>query len=103
MTFSILIPAYNVSKYVEQCLESVIQQTYMDWEIIVIDDGSTDGTVDVIKQYVNKDNRIKAIFLEKNHGVAAIRNLLLEEASGEYIIFLDSDDWWKNERGSYLF
>lgn len=99
MTFSILIPAYNVSKYVEQCLESVIQQTYTDWEIIVIDDGSTDGTVDIIKQFMNKDSRIKAFFLEKNQGVAAIRNLLLEKASGEYIIFLDSDDWWKNKRG----
>lgn len=99
MTFSILIPAYNVSKYIKKCLESVIQQTYVDWEIILFDDGSTDGTVDIIKQYMKKDIRIKAFFGKRNQGVATIRNLLLEEASGDYIIFLDSDDWWKDKKG----
>lgn len=99
MTFSILIPCYNIAKYLEKCLDSVIEQTYKEWEIIIVDDGSTDGTVDIIKFYAAKDKRIKSFFQEKNQGVASARNLLLREASGDYIIFLDGDDWWKNKKG----
>lgn len=99
MTFSILIPCYNIEPYLEKCLESVIQQTYKDWEIILVDDGSTDGTVDIIKSYVTRDNRIKAFFQIENQGVAAARNLLLKKAAGDYIIFLDGDDWWKSKNG----
>lgn len=99
MTFSILIPCYNIAPYIEKCLESVIKQTYRDWEIILVDDGSTDGTADIIKKYVTKDNRIRAFFQKENQGVAVARNLLLKEATGDYIIFLDGDDWWKSENG----
>ncbi len=99
MTFSILIPCYNIEAYLAKCLESVIQQTHKDWEVILVDDGSTDGTVDIIKYYVTKDNRIKAFFHKENQGVAVTRNLLLEKAAGDYIIFLDGDDWWKSKSG----
>lgn len=97
MKFSILVPCYNISQYIEQCLESVIRQTYKDWEIILVDDGSTDGTVDIIKSYVKKDKRIKPFFQEKNQGVAVARNILLRKSTGDYIIFLDGDDWWKSK------
>lgn len=97
MTFSILIPCYNIAPYIEKCLESVIKQTYTDWEIVLVDDGSTDGTVDIIKKYATKDNRIRAFFQNENQGVAVARNLLLKEATGDYVIFLDGDDWWKSE------
>lgn len=97
MKFSILIPCYNISQYLEQCLESVIWQTYKDWEIILVDDGSTDGTTDIIKCYAEKDNRIKPFSLGKNEGVAVSRNILLRESTGDYIIFLDGDDWWKSK------
>ena len=88
MTFSILIPCYNVSKYIEKCLESVICQTYTDWEVILIDDGSTDGTIDIIKFYAEKEKRIKAFYQKENQGVSAIRNLLIKESTGNFIIFL---------------
>lgn len=99
MTFSILIPCYNIANYLEKCLESVIEQTYEDWEIIIVDDGSDDGTADIIKSYAAKNKRIKPFFQEKNQGVASARNLLLREATGNYIIFLDGDDWWKSNKG----
>lgn len=99
MTFSILIPCYNIAPYLEKCLQSVIQQTYKDWEAILVDDGSTDGTDNIIKSYVVKDNRIKSFFQDENQGVAVVRNILLKEATGDYIIFLDSDDWWKSKYG----
>lgn len=98
MTFSILIPCYNVSKYIEKCLESVICQTYTDWEVILIDDGSTDGTIDIIKFYAEKEKRIKAFYQKENQGVSAIRNLLIKESTGNFIIFLDSDDWWRDQK-----
>ncbi len=97
MIFSILIPCYNVSKYIEKCLESVIYQTYTNWEILLIDDGSTDGTVEIIKYYAEKEKRIRAFYQKENQGVSAIRNLLLKESTGDFIIFLDSDDWWKDK------
>lgn len=99
MTFSILIPCYNIAPYLEKCLESVIRQTYKDWEVVLVDDGSTDGTDDIIKAYAGKDNRIKSLFQNENQGVAVVRNILLKEAAGDYIIFLDGDDWWKNKYG----
>ncbi|MFG6340470.1 MAG: glycosyltransferase [Lachnospiraceae bacterium] len=99
MTFSILIPCYNIAPYLKKCLESIMQQTYKDWEIIIVDDGSTDGTRDIIRYYATRDKRIKAVFQKENQGVAVTRNILLKEASGDYIIFLDGDDWWKGENG----
>ena len=90
---SVIIPVYNTEKYLEQCLESVINQTYKDLEIICVNDASTDNSFDVINEYSKKDSRIKYINFETNKGVSAARNVGLEAATGDYICFIDSDDW----------
>ncbi|MBD5405946.1 glycosyltransferase [bacterium] len=89
---SVIIPCYNVEKYVVQCLDSVINQTYKNLEIICVNDGSTDGTLSILKEYAKKDKRIK-IINQKNGGLSAARNAGIDIASSEYIIFVDSDDW----------
>lgn len=91
---SIIMPAYNAEKYISESIESVLAQTYKNWELIVVDDCSKDGTIDVIKQYQMFDNRIKVISLTCNAGVANARNVGMELAKGRYIAFLDSDDLW---------
>lgn len=91
---SIVIPTYNRAKYLTQALDSVLQQTYQHFEIIVIDDGSTDDTKNVMEEYMKRfPNKIK-YFYEKNKGPAAARNRGINEAMGDYIAFLDSDDMW---------
>ena len=92
MKVSILIPAYNVEKYLSQCLDSVCNQTYRDIEIIVINDGSNDNTWTILSQYAKKDTRIKS-FSRENKGVAITRNELLDRATGDFVLFVDSDDW----------
>ena len=89
---SIIVPAYNVENYIEDCLNSLVNQTLKDIEIIVVNDESTDSTFDIIKKYANNDSRIKVIN-QKNQGVAGARNSGLEIALGEFIGFVDSDDW----------
>ena len=89
---SVIIPVYNVSRYLPQCFDSVISQTYRNLEIIVIDDGSTDDSGNICDQYAEKDDRIHVIHTD-NRGLASARNLGLENVSGEYISFIDSDDW----------
>ncbi|SDB46613.1 Glycosyltransferase involved in cell wall bisynthesis [Pseudobutyrivibrio sp. YE44] len=89
---SIIIPAYNVENYIDECLESIMSQTYPNWEALVIDDGSTDSTWQHIESFVSKDSRFRA-FLRENSGVSATRNFALEQANGAYIQFLDSDDY----------
>ena len=89
---SVIIPVYNVSRYLPQCFESVISQTYRNLEIIVVDDGSTDDSGSICDQYAEKDDRIHVIHTD-NRGLASARNLGLENARGEYISFIDSDDW----------
>lgn len=91
LLFSIIIPVYNCENYIERCLLSVTQQEVSGVEILVIDDGSTDRTKDIILDLQKKDTRIK-YFFQKNGGVSSARNLGLEKASGEYIMFLDGDD-----------
>ena len=88
---SIIIPAYNTEKYIYRAIESSIRQTYKNIEIIIIDDGSTDNTLKAAQKY-NYDNRVR-IFQQDNNGVSSARNYGIREAKGEYIIFLDSDDW----------
>lgn len=92
MLFSVIIPVYNVEHYLKDCLDSVLDQTYEDWEAICVDDGSTDNSRSILEEYVRKDSRFKTIFQE-NSGTAAARNAGLEAAVGDYIFFLDSDDW----------
>lgn len=90
---SVIIPIYNVEKYLEKCLKSVINQTYKDLEIICVDDCSPDNSNKIVQEYLKKDSRIKLIKREKNGGISAARNSGLKITTGEYIYFLDSDDW----------
>ncbi len=90
---SVIIPVYNVEKYLEQCLDSVINQTLKDIEIICINDCSTDNSLEIMQAYATKDSRIKIIDFKKNKGVATARNEGIKLAKGTYIGFVDSDDW----------
>lgn len=92
MKFSVIVPVYNVQKYLKRCLDSVLNQTYKNYEIILIDDGSTDCSGDICDQYEKKYNDVKVIHQE-NQGLSAARNCGLEAAKGEWIVFVDSDDW----------
>lgn len=88
---SIIVPIYNLGTYLQGCLESILRSSYQDYELILVDDGSTDGSNDVCDSYALKDNRIRVIHKE-NSGVSTARNRGLEEAQGEFIMFVDGDD-----------
>ena len=90
---SIIIPIYNVEQYLARCLDSVINQTYKNLEIICVNDCSPDNSINILEEYSQKDNRIKIIQREKNGGLSAARNTGLNNTTGEYIYFIDSDDW----------
>lgn len=92
---SVIIPIYNVEKYLYKCLNSVINQTLSDIEIICVNDCSTDKSLSVLREYEAVDKRIKIIDLSSNMGVSFARNVALDIAQGEYIAFLDGDDWWE--------
>lgn len=94
---SIIMPSYNTGKFIEETIESVLSQTYTDWELIIVDDCSTDNTDEVVAQYLS-DTRIRYIKNEKNSGAAVSRNRALKEAKGKWIAFLDSDDLWLPEK-----
>lgn len=89
---SIIIPVYNVSDWIDQCVESIVNQTFTDFELILLDDGSTDGSGLKCQQWAEKDSRIRFIS-KKNEGPSKTRNLGLQEARGTHVVFLDSDDW----------
>ncbi|MEO2683100.1 glycosyltransferase family 2 protein, partial [Clostridium butyricum] len=89
---SVIVPAYNVEKYIEECLLSLVNQTYKDIEIIIINDGSTDKTKEIIIEYQEKYKNITG-YNQKNNGVSVARNLGLKIAKGEYVIFVDPDDY----------
>lgn len=89
---SIIIPVYNAECYLRHCIESVIAQTYEDWETILVNDGSKDGSLTICQEYALKDNRIKVID-KPNGGPSSARNRGLNEAKGEYVYFIDADDW----------
>ena len=89
---SIIVPVFNVEKYLRQCLDSILGQTFNQFEVIIVNDGSTDNSGAICQEYEARDNRI--VYLEKeNGGVSEARNLGLDFATSEYIIFIDSDDW----------
>lgn len=90
--FSIITPVYNTEKYLDKCISSVLEQKFSDFEMLLINDGSTDKSLEILKKYSIKDNRIK-IFDKKNEGQGAARNFALQHAYGKYILYLDSDDW----------
>lgn len=96
MKFSVIVPVYKVEGYLEQCVESVLQQTYTDFELILVDDGSPDRCPEMCDELAEKDSRIKVLHKE-NGGASSARNAGLDIASGEYIMFLDSDDYWNDE------
>lgn len=89
---SIIVPVYNAENYLHRCIDSILAQTYTDFELLLINDGSKDNSGAICDEYVAKDSRVR-VFHKENSGVSATRNLGLKEAQGEYIIFLDSDDW----------
>ncbi len=95
---SIITPAYNAENYIGETIKSVKNQTYKDWEMIVVDDCSTDYTSMLVSEYAKDDPRIRLIKAPQNGGVAKARNLGLEHAIGDYIAFVDSDDLWKPEK-----
>lgn len=93
---SVLMPAYNVEKYIAASLDSLLQQTYRDFEIVVVNDGSTDQTGSILESYRKRDPRVREIHQE-NQGISVTRNRMLELAEGDYITFIDSDDTVKPE------
>ena len=95
---SVIIPAYNAEKCVGYTLDTVINQTYKNLEIIIVNDCSTDKTLDVLNEYAKKDKRIRVMSNDKNSGVAETRNNALKAATGEYIAFIDADDIWALEK-----
>lgn len=97
MKFSFIIPSYNVGLYIAECLDSILNQTYKDFEIICVDDASTDDTYNILLMYAKENRQIKLIRNECNKGVSYCRNRGLEEAGGEYIFFVDPDDMLKPE------
>lgn len=95
-TFSILIPAYNAEPFIDKCLKSISRQIFKDFEVIIIDDGSTDKTFEICRQFVKKDSRF-SIYHQHNSGIAVTRNKLLDMAKGEWIAFIDADDYVKED------
>lgn len=95
---SIITPSYNSSNYIAKTIESVINQSYAGWELIIVDDCSIDNSVEIINSYIIQDSRIRLIQLDKNFGAAVARNTGIENAKGQFIAFLDSDDFWHPEK-----
>ena len=95
MKFSVVIPVYKVEEYLDQCVESVLQQTYSNLEVILVDDGSPDRCGAMCDDWATKDDRVRVIHQE-NGGLSAARNTGIRHATGDYVLFLDSDDWWDN-------
>ncbi|POO84820.1 glycosyltransferase, partial [Clostridium sp. 3-3] len=92
---SVIVPVYNVDKYIGECFESLSNQTYSNLQIIVVDDGSNDNSLNIIESYTNKFNEI-IVLSQKNKGVSEARNLALKYAKGEYVLFVDPDDYLDN-------
>lgn len=88
---SVILPVFNAEKFLAQCLDSILSQTYQEWELIAVDDGSKDGSIEILKSYEKRDNRIHIISKE-NEGVSIARNVALGQTHGDYIYFVDSDD-----------
>ena len=95
---SIITPCYNSSDYISDAINSVINQEYKKWEMIIVDDSSSDDSVKIIKKYIEKDNRISVIQLDSNKGPGYARNQAIKKAKGQYYAFLDSDDLWHSQK-----
>lgn len=99
---SVIVPIYNVEKYLNKCINSIIEQTYQNIEIILVDDGSNDSSEKICDEYAKKDKRVKVIH-KKNGGVSEARNFGIENSNGKYIAFIDSDDYITNDYIEYLY
>ncbi len=95
---SIIIPVYNAEKFISKTIDSVLSQTYENWEILIMNDKSTDNSYNIIQEYARRDSRIRLVNTEKNMGVVRGRNFLTDMAEGEYIAFLDADDYWHKDK-----
>ena len=94
---SIIMPSYNTAKFISDSINSVLSQTYSNWELIIVDDCSSDNTDEIVSPFLS-DKRIKYLKNEKNSGAAVSRNYALREAKGKWIAFLDSDDLWEKDK-----
>ena len=99
---SVIIPIYNVEKYLDRCMESVLNQTYKNLEVILVDDGSPDNSGKLADEWGKKDSRV-TVFHKENGGLSDARNYALDKANGEYIVFVDSDDWLELDAINYLY
>ena len=95
---SVIMPTYNCGKFIEETIKSVANQTYKNWELIIVDDCSKDNTEEIVNRYIERDSRIKYHILETNQGAAVARTKAMKMARGSYMAFLDSDDLWKNDK-----
>lgn len=103
MKISILIPVYNVENYVARCLNSILVQSFQDFEIIIVDDCSPDASMSIVAKYAEKDERIKIFHNERNRGLMYTRKVAYTQAKGEYVVFLDSDDYLPEGALQYLY
>ena len=95
---SIITPCYNSEKFLDECISSVLNQTYQNWEMLIVDDNSSDNSSILINSYSKKDERIKPLYLNDNIGAAMARNMAISKAKGKYLAFLDSDDVWRPKK-----
>jgi len=95
---SIITPTYNCGKFISETIDSVLRQSYENWEMIIVDDCSTDNTKEIVETYIKQDNRIKYYLLDVNSGAAIARTKAMELAKGKYMAFLDSDDLWTPDK-----
>ena len=95
---SIIMPCYNAERYIAQSIESVLAQTYTNWELLITDDGSTDKSVEIISKYSKNDDRINVMVPDEHQGIARTRNMSISRARGRFVAFLDNDDMWKPKK-----
>lgn len=95
---SIITPSYNSADFIAETIDTILAQTYTDWELLITDDCSTDNTYEIVSKYIQKDNRIKFFQLEKNSGAGVARNNSIKEAKGRFLAFCDSDDCWHSKK-----
>ena len=98
---SVIVPVYNTEKYLHRCIDSILDQTFTDFELLLIDDGSTDSSGTICDEYAAKDSRVR-VFHKENGGVSSARNMGLDNAYGEWITFVDSDDYLIDQSGLTL-
>lgn len=94
--FTVIVPVYNAEEYLDRCIESILNQTFTNYELLLVNDGSKDNSLQILRKFEKIDKRI-TVFTQENQGVSVARNQGIENAKGEYICFIDSDDWVEND------